>query len=202
MADRMVDAEHNAPTEDIEDVLKAVIKVVLDEAADKMEAGEDVIPFTGLAVKENLFIETHPGDNAEECFLAARKEGARGATAYAFCYDGYIDTEAGMRDALIAEGGLPGEEAGYAFAYLYDDKGIDREIVYVGPAPNFMEGLKLELDMEGSLDPTADPAASVVDVAGEAAAKTAASYTVDDIVAMAEEAEAAAAAEAAEKDEA
>lgn len=36
MADRMVDAEHNAPTEDIEDVLKAVIKVVLDEAADKM----------------------------------------------------------------------------------------------------------------------------------------------------------------------
>ena len=113
-----------------------------------------------------------------------------------------------MRDALIAEGGLPGEEAGYAFAYLYDDKGIDREIVYVGPAPNFMEGLKLELDMEGSLDPTADPAASVVDVAGEAAAKTAASYTVDDIVAMAEEAEAAAAAEAAvaaeaaEKDEA
>lgn len=151
-----------------------------------------------------MFIETHPGDNAEECFLAARKEvqGARGATAYAFCYDGYIDTEAGVRDALIAEGGLPGEEAGYAFAYLYDDKGIDREIVYVGPAPNFMEGLKLELDMEGSLDPTADPAASVVDVAGEAAAKTAASYTVDDIVAMAEEAEAAAAAEAAEKDEA
>lgn len=207
MADRMVDAEHNAPTEDIEDVLKAVIKVVLDEAADKMEAGEDVIPFTGLAVKENLFIETHPGDNAEECFLAARKEvqGARGATAYAFCYDGYIDTEAGMRDALIAEGGLPGEEAGYAFAYLYDDKGIEREIIYVGPAPNFMEGLKLELDMEGSLDPTADPAASVVDVAGEAAAKTAASYTVDDIVAMAEEAEAAAAtagAATAEKDEA
>ncbi len=188
MADRIVDAEHNTPTEDIEDVLKAVIKAVLDEAADKMDAGEDVIPFTGLAIKENLFIETHPGDNAEECFLSARKEvqGARGATAYAFCYDGYIDTEAGMRDALIAEGGLPGKEEGYAFAYLYDDEGIEREVVYVGPAPNFMEGLKLELDMEGSLDPTAP----VVDIAGEAAAKTAASYTVDDIVAMAEEAEA------------
>ena len=26
-------------------------------------------------------------------------------------------------------------------------------IVYIGPAPNFMEGLKLELDMEGTLDP-------------------------------------------------
>lgn len=155
MADRVVDPENDAPQEDIDDVLKAVIKVVLDEAAGKMEAGEDIIPFTGLAVKENLFIETHPGDDAEECFLAARREvqGARGATAYAFCYDGYVETDEGTRDAIIAEGGLPGKEEGYAFGYLYDEEGIDREIVYIGPAPNFMEGLALELDMEGSLDP-------------------------------------------------
>ena len=157
MAERMVDPEANAPEEDIDDVLKTVIRAVLDEAAAKMEGGEEVIPFTGLAVKENLFIETHPGDDVEECFLAARREveGARGATAYAFCYDGYIETEDGMRDALIAEGGLPGEEQAYAFGYLYDDNGINRDIVYIGPAPNFMENLKLELDMEGSLDPMA-----------------------------------------------
>lgn len=158
MAERMVDPEATAPEEDIDDVLKTVIRAVLDEAVGKMEAGEEVVPFTGLAVKENLFIETHPGDDVEECFLAARREveGARGATAYAFCYDGYIETEDGMRDALIAEGGLPGEEQAYAFGYLYDDKGINREITYIGPAPNFMENLKLELDMEGSLDPMAD----------------------------------------------
>lgn len=158
MAERMVDPEATAPEEDIDDVLKTVIRAVLDEAAGKMEAGEEVVPFTGLAVKENLFIETHPGDDVEECFLAARREveGARGATAYAFCYDGYIETEDGMRDALIAESGLPGEEQAYAFGYLYDDKGINREITYIGPAPNFMENLKLELDMEGSLDPMAD----------------------------------------------
>ena len=97
MVDRVVDPENDIPVEDVDDVLKAVIVAVLDEAADKMEEGKDVIPFTGLAVKENLFIETHPGDDAEECFLAARKEvqGARGATAYAFCYDGYIDTDSG-----------------------------------------------------------------------------------------------------------
>ena len=79
MAERMVDPEANAPEEDIDDVLKTVIRAVLDEAATKMEAGEEVIPFTGLAVKENLFIETHPGDDVEECFLAARREveGAR-----------------------------------------------------------------------------------------------------------------------------
>ena len=53
-----------------------------------------------------------------------------------------------MSDCIIAEGGLPGEEEGYAFGYLYDEEGIDREIVYIGPAPNFMENLKLELEME------------------------------------------------------
>ena len=156
MVDRVVDPENDIPVEDVDDTLKTVIIAVLNEAADKMEAGEEVVPFTGLAVKENLFIETHPGDDTEKIFLAARKEvqGARGATAYAFCYDGYLDTEDGAVDALIAEGGLPGEEQGFAFGYLYDEDGVDREVVYIGPAPNFMEGLKLELDMEGSLDPT------------------------------------------------
>ncbi len=155
MVDRVVDPENDIPVEDVDDTLKTVIVAVLNEAADKMEAGEEVVPFTGLAVKENLFIETHPGDDTEKIFLAARKEvqGARGATAYAFCYDGFLDTEEGAVDALIAEGGLPGEEQGFAFGYLYDEDGVDREVVYIGPAPNFMEGLKLELDIEGSLDP-------------------------------------------------
>lgn len=159
MVDRVVDPENDIPVEDVDDTLKTVIIAVLNEAADKMEAGEEVVPFTGLAVKENLFIETHPGEDTEKIFLAARNEvqGARGATAYAFCYDGYLDTEDGAVDALIAEGGLPGEEQGFAFGYLYDEDGVDREVVYIGPAPNFMEGLKLELDMEGSLDPTKQP---------------------------------------------
>ena len=64
-----------------------------------------------------------------------------------------LDTDEGQKDALIAEGGLPGEEQGYAFGYLYDEDGIEREVVYIGPAPNFMENLKLELEVEGTLDP-------------------------------------------------
>lgn len=155
MADRLVDSEHNIPDHDIDDVLKTIIVAVLDEACKKIEAGEELVPFTGLAVKENLFLEKHDYDDVEKCFLSARQEvqGARGATGYAFCYDGYLETEDSQKDAIIAEGGLPGEEQGYAFGYLYDENGIDKTIIYVGPAPNFMENLKLELDMEGSLDP-------------------------------------------------
>ena len=64
MAERMVDPEANAPEKDIDDVLKTVIRAVLDEAAAKMESGEEVVPFTGLAVKENLFIANMQCNNA------------------------------------------------------------------------------------------------------------------------------------------
>ncbi|MGN0301511.1 MAG: hypothetical protein ACI4BI_01360 [Anaerotardibacter sp.] len=155
MVDRIIDPDNDAPVEDIDDVLKSVFNYVLNEAADKMDRGEELIPFTGLAIKENLFIETHDYETTEETYLRARREveGARGATAYAFCYDGYIQTDDGMRDCIIAEGGLPGENQGYAFGYLYDEEGIDRSIVYIGPAPNFMENLKLELEMEVNTNP-------------------------------------------------
>ena len=118
MADRNIE---NASTEvpEIPDELERVLVFALDEAKEKIEGGEDVIPFTTLVVKDNLFIESHPGDSAEECFEAAEKNvrGARGADCYAFCYDGYIETDDGVKDALIAEGG----ERDAALSRLVDD---------------------------------------------------------------------------------
>ena len=38
MVDRVVDPENDIPVEDVDDVLKAVIVAVLDEAADKKRA--------------------------------------------------------------------------------------------------------------------------------------------------------------------
>ena len=131
--------------------LDSAVRIMKETEADavKIEGGEDVIPFTTLVVKDNLFIESHPGDSAEECFEAAEKNvrGARGADCYAFCYDGYIETDDGVKDALIAEGGVPGADEGYAIAYLYevDDEGaytFESEAAYIGEAPNFMAALK------------------------------------------------------------
>jgi len=152
VADRNIE---NASTEvpEIPEELERVLVFALDEAKEKVEGGEDVIPFTTLVVKDNLFLESHPGDSAEECFEAAEKNvrGARGANCYAFCYDGYIETDDGVKDALIAEGGVPGAEGGYAIAYLYevDDDGaftFESEAAYIGEAPNFMENLKEPVD--------------------------------------------------------
>lgn len=147
MSDRVV--EHNeTEVPEIPEILEKVMLFALDEAREKMTQGSEIVPFTTLVVKENLFIETHPGETSEECFSAARHvvEGARGAQTYAFCYDGYIDTDAGVQDAIIAEGGIPGQDEGMAIGLLYRvaDGGItfEKEPAYIGQAPNFMENLK------------------------------------------------------------
>lgn len=166
MVDRVVEDEISEVPE-IDETLESVLLYALGEAKKKLEEGEDVVPFTALAVKETLFMETHPAETPDESFNAARHtvQGARGADAYAFCYDGYVDTDAGTKDALIAEGGIPGLPVGYAIGYLYEapeegegDIEIEAEPVYIGPAPNFMEFL-IELDdEEGDEDAFAEDA--------------------------------------------
>ena len=64
-------------------------------------------------------------------------QGARGASAYALCYDGYVEIDDGVEDALIAEGGIPGADKGFAVGYLYTvaEDGtptFETEPVYIG----------------------------------------------------------------------
>lgn len=148
MADRVVESSE-VEVPEIPEILEKVLLFSLEEAKEKMLQGAEVVPFTALVVKENLFIENHPGESAEECFNFARHTvgNARGAEAYALCYDGYVEVDDEAKDALIAEGGIPGEDDGVAVGYLYtvDDEGnytFEEEAAYIGAAPNFMEDLK------------------------------------------------------------
>ena len=148
MDDRIVESASNEIPE-IPELVEKMCLFALDEAREKMEKNGEVVPFTTLVVKDNLFLESHPGEDPEQCFAVARHtvQGARGAEGYAFCYDGYVDADVGMLDALIAEGGLPGENEAYAIGYLYevDDEGtltFQDDPVYIGEAPNFMVNLK------------------------------------------------------------
>lgn len=148
MTERVVESSVDEVPE-IPEILEKVLLFSLDRAKGKMEAGEDVVPFTSLAVKETLFMESHPGDDEQACFNLARHtvEHARGAEAYAFCYDGYVDLDSGVQDALIAEGGVPSADKGFAVGQLYsvDEEGtvtFESEPVYIGPAPNFMIAVK------------------------------------------------------------
>lgn len=148
MADRSVrHIPEGAP--EIDPMLEAVLLQALDVAREKLDAKEQLVPFTALAVGETLFIETHPADDSDACFRMARHtvQNARGALAYAFCYDGYVETDDGQLDAIIAEGGMPGDPAGHAVGFLYTVEGEGEELEfrtedqpsYIGEAPNFME---------------------------------------------------------------
>ncbi len=148
MADRVVESS-DVQVPEIPEILEKVLLFSLDEAKEKLSQGAEIVPFTALVVKENLFLENHPADSAEECFNLARHtvEHAAGAAAYALCYDGYVEVDDGVKDAIIAEGGVPGEDAGYAVGYLYEageDGSVkfESEPAYIGEAPNFMIALK------------------------------------------------------------
>ena len=137
----------------IEPVLESVLRYCLKDARERMEKGETITPFSALAVGETLFMEEHPGDEAAESFSAARRTvgAARGAQAYGFCYDGFVEAEGidgGLvqRDCLIAEGGTPGAEYGHAIGlmYHYDEEGnpkFNKEPIYVSRALNYMVNL-------------------------------------------------------------
>ncbi|MDO5117198.1 MAG: hypothetical protein Q4D34_01725 [Eggerthellaceae bacterium] len=148
MAERAIE-NNSTEIPEFPELLEQVLLFTLDEGKEKIEQEGEVVPFSVLVIKDNIFIETHPGEDAEMCFAQAQRTvaGARGADAYAFCYDGYADTDAGQKDMLIAEGGLPGEDVGYAVGYLYTLKAdgtivFEDEPMYIGEAPNFMAGLK------------------------------------------------------------
>ncbi len=132
----------------IPNVLESVLRYCLKDARERMEKGEQIIPFSALAVKDTLFFEEHPGNDVAECFNSARKtvQNAKGASAYGFCYDGYIELDHGEKgDCLIAEGGVPGDEYGHAIGLVYtiDDAGVynfQDEPIYVSKALNYMLG--------------------------------------------------------------
>ena len=146
----------------IEPVLESVLLYCLNDAKERMEKGETVVPFSALAVGETLFMEEHAADHPSESFAAARKTvaGARGAQAYGFCYDGFIEVDTAFesnaqKDCLIAEGGTPGAAYGHAIGlpYSVDSNGnlkFNEKPIYVSKALNYM--VYLTPDGEDAID--------------------------------------------------
>lgn len=158
---------------EMDPTLESVLRYCLDEAKKRLEDGEPVVPFSALAVGETLFMEQHGADDPAESFAAARKTvaGAKGAAAYGFCYDGYIDAETmdgkpTRKDCIIAEGGTPGAEYGHAIGLIYniDDEGaikFNKDPIYVSKALNYMATMGMDDGYEvetftGAADPEQD----------------------------------------------
>ncbi len=138
--------------EDIPENLTNNIVYALGEGKKILETavhGEGFAPFTAIVAGDQVLMEAYVADDADDAFNAAvdKVKSTEGAVSYAFCYDGFVETEAGERDVVICEGALPGEETGFAIALPYrtsgdPDKGelafnFDKELIFLGEAPNF-----------------------------------------------------------------
>lgn len=177
MADRIVD-EIGSSVPEINHTLAKVLQYVALDAKETMIAEKSLVPFTAVVVKENMFLEEMSSTETDHVYAEAQHtvQNVKGAEAYALCYDGYVETDAGKHDAIIAEGGVPGEETGYAVALVYElndgEYSFMNQVSYIGKAPNFMshlnpddkfvpadDGLELiggETTAEQAADPQAD----------------------------------------------
>ena len=154
----LLSAESELVELDLSEDLQKVVFYALDEACKKLEVGEDMMPFTLVIAGDDVFLDTHMGDDAEECFESAKSSVnmvAHLASSYVFCYDGFIETDEGDSDMIIVEVGEKGSEEGFAYGLMYR---IEEESAVI----EFDEGL-LSLGETASLfDPIAVAAAEAL----------------------------------------
>jgi hypothetical protein len=99
-----------------------IVFYALEEAQQKLEQNGEFEPFTVVLHNDDLYVESHPGEDAVACFKSAKQtitEMTTLADAYAFAYDGYVQTDDGDLDALIVERGIKGALTAEAFAIIY-----------------------------------------------------------------------------------
>jgi len=138
------------------DAMDKIVHFALEEAMKKLEQNGEVVPFTVVLHGDNLQIMNHPGEDAVECFNAATtavRHMAHVMDAYVFAYEGYVNTDSGTRDALIAERGRPDSETAEAFAILYtlDEEGdglltFEEGLFDIGSASSLLHGARVTSD--------------------------------------------------------
>ena len=142
----------NVEFEDIPEELLNNIVYALEEGKKILQSathGQSFAPFTAIVDGKNVLLEAHSSEDADGSFKKARKKVRKTekAKSYAFCYDGFVETEDGEQDAIISEGGLAGETIGFAISMPYTKSGSDADgsvkysfesgMVFLGEAPNF-----------------------------------------------------------------
>ena len=85
--------EPEAP--EMDENLQNVLVTALNEAKRVFLAnGGALVPFTALASEGRLDFTSHAAGEVDNCFAEAERcvASSQGKEAYAFCYDGYVET--------------------------------------------------------------------------------------------------------------
>ena len=144
----MSNADMQNDTLELDEILEKITFYCFDEAKEKINAGDECVPFTVLVDGDQMFVETHPGEDVEKCRTSAEKA-VRAASAfashYAFCYDGFLMTDDGQLDAIIVECATNEMEKSYIIALLYKEQGED---VSYEPQPVYIEDGESMFDLK------------------------------------------------------
>lgn len=140
---------------EISDALEQILVFAMQEAQDRLTEDKSFAPFAATLVRDVMYFDSITGETPDEMYEKAETfiAGLDGITGYAFCYDGWMDDE--QTDAIIAEGGLPGEKAGVAIGCPYSvneegDYAFSEEVLFLGEAPNYAENLSVADDWNPS----------------------------------------------------
>ncbi len=107
---------------EMDEVLEKIVFYSLDEAKDKLEANGECAPFTVVVSGDQMFVENYPDEGVEMCRANAEanvKTASTFASHYAFCYDGFLETNQGALDAIIVEAADCDMEQAYVIGLLY-----------------------------------------------------------------------------------
>ena len=133
---------------EMDETLETILAYAIDEARQKLVELGSFEPFTIVAEGDNLYVESHPGDidQVRTNAIDTIKTASSFAQYYAFCYDGYIDTDAGTLDAIIVECAERDQETAFAIAQIYTVEDADDgtlvfedELAYVGEAEMYFD---------------------------------------------------------------
>ena len=134
---------------EMDDILERITFYCLDTAQTKLEAGEELTPFTVIVDGDQMFEENFPGDDVVSCRHAAEsnvKSSSAFSTHYAFCYDGFLRIHVmpyNNTDAIIVECATTEMEKAYVIARLYKQEGdalvVDETPAYVDDVDTFYD---------------------------------------------------------------
>ncbi len=126
-----------------------ILFYALDDAKNKLIKEGAFSPFSIILAGEDLFFDTYSSADVDACFEASAEAVnaiAHIADSYVFCYDGYIDTDDGQKDMLIAEVGRKYEEHGNAFGLIYKSDPVEFEdvLIALGEVDNLFDPEQVE----------------------------------------------------------
>lgn len=116
-------------TLDISERLSRAVDFAFKEAQEQLSSGAGLAPFTVTVVDDGLEINDQSGNAVDDVYENVKTLLAGDMPeAYALCYDGYVETDEGQRDAIVVEAADRGAARATALAMIYTNE--DGEYVF------------------------------------------------------------------------